>query len=63
MAEYRIVTDGYAGFEVQKRNWWFPIWRQVGFCNTHTSVEKAREFAKADCQQVVEYMGRLRSNA
>lgn len=62
MAEYRIVRDAYAGYEVQKRTWWLPIWRQVGFSNTHESVEKAREYAKADAHPVVERLGNLRSN-
>ena len=62
MAEYRIVRDGYAGYEVQKRTWWLPIWRQAGFCNTHRSIEAAREYAKVDAGQVVERLGHLRSN-
>jgi hypothetical protein len=27
MSEYRIVRDNYAGFEVQRRTWWWPFWR------------------------------------
>jgi hypothetical protein len=57
--EYRIVKDRYCGYEVQKRVWWLPFWRQVGFCNTHSTVEKAEAFAAADVGQVVKYLGRL----
>lgn len=41
---YRIVRDGYAGYEVQVRRWWFPIWFQHGFVNTHDSVDAARAY-------------------
>jgi len=41
---YRIVADDYAGYEVQRKIWRFPLcWFQVG-CNTHTTVERARAF-------------------
>jgi hypothetical protein len=41
MARYRIVTDNFLGFEVQKWVWWFPIWREP-ITNTHSTVEKAK---------------------
>lgn len=59
MIEYRIVRDRYAGFEVQKRCWWWPFWVQVGFSNTFISVERAEEFARRDAGQVVKVLGRL----
>jgi hypothetical protein len=27
--QYRIVTDNYNGFEVQKKLWYFPFWFQI----------------------------------
>jgi hypothetical protein len=53
---YRIVTDRYAGYEVQVWRWWFPFWKEVGFCNTHYTLERAREYAKADGSRFVEYV-------
>lgn len=45
LAEYRIVTDNFAGFEVQIRTWWWPFWTQCDFINTRPSVESAEQFA------------------
>lgn len=50
MAEYRIVRDNYLGYEVQHRTWWWPFWRETGFCNTHATVERAEEFARKHAQ-------------
>lgn len=60
MAEYRIVTDAYAGYEVQRRWRWFPFWIQVG-TNTHSTIEKAEAFAKerANVRSVVRQLGNL----
>jgi len=47
LTKYRIVTDSYCGYEVQKWRIWFPFWIQChsrGCVNTHVSVEKAKEF-------------------
>lgn len=41
--KYRIVKDGYAGYEAQFKRWWFPVWMQCGFCNTSGTVEMARK--------------------
>lgn len=57
--EYRIVRDCFLGYEVQVRRWWFPIWVQAGFANTHSSIEKARAFARALENECVEYLGRF----
>ena len=50
--QYRIVTDSYAGFEVQKRLWYYPFWFEINdknsFTNTHSSIEKAEELIKID---------------
>ena len=38
--KWRVVTDGYLGYEVQFRHWWMPFFCQYGI-NTYSSVEKA----------------------
>jgi hypothetical protein len=53
MAQYRIVRDTYAGYEVQVRRWWFPFWVQLGFSNTHTSVERAEAWSEATIKKEV----------
>lgn len=59
-ARYRIVRDGYAGYEVQAWRWWLPFWTQVGFCNTWLSIEQAEAFAKACAtKRVVKDLGWL----
>lgn len=50
---YRIVRDNYLGFEAQKWVWWWPFWSQMGFTNTHASVEDARRYILGN---VVEYV-------
>jgi hypothetical protein len=40
--KYRIVKDGYCGFEAQFRPRWWPFWLQCYGINTNTSVEIAR---------------------
>jgi len=42
--KYRIVTDSFAGYECQKWRLWFPIWTQMGFCNTHSTLERAVKY-------------------
>ena len=58
-AEFRIVRDRFAGYEVQRKTWWWPFWRQ-GAANTHDSLfdaeEYARRWAKGD-PRVVRYLG------
>ena len=51
--QYRIVTDRYAGFEVQKRLWYYPFWFEIKdqnsfIANTHFSIEEAEELIKID---------------
>lgn len=41
---YRIVTDKFCGYEAQFRWWWMPFYMEMGFTNTHTTVERARSF-------------------
>lgn len=56
MARYRIVVDGYAGYEAQVWRWWWPFWTQIGFCNTHPTVSRARLFIERHRNRVVEYV-------
>lgn len=58
MAEYRIVRDNFAGYEVQIRRWWVPFWVQANFCNTHCSIEAAERWAEQHAQGCVRYLGR-----
>lgn len=41
--KYRIVRDNFAGYECQYRVLGF-IWRQMGYCNTHTSINDALDY-------------------
>lgn len=56
---YRIVTDRFAGYEVQEWCWWWPFWRQSNFTNTHSSLEKAEEYAARSSGKVVKELGWL----
>ena len=51
--QYRIVTDKFCGFEVQKRLWYYPFWFQIrsvdGYCiNTHHTIQQAEKLIKID---------------
>lgn len=48
----RIVRDGYSGYEVQTRRWWFPFWLQ-GRVNTHARIEDAERYAKKFTDHIV----------
>lgn len=41
---YRIVEDRFAGYECQKWRLWFPFWTQIGFTNTHCTIEDAIKY-------------------
>lgn len=43
--KYRIVRDNYNGYEVQVKRWWFPVWLQAGFANTHKTIKQAEYHA------------------
>ena len=58
-AHYRIVTDAYAGFEVQVWRWWWPFWVEAGGCNTHSSIERAEKWADEHACGCVKYLGKL----
>jgi hypothetical protein len=42
--KYRIVSDRYAGYECQIWRWYWPFWVQMGFTNTHLSIEAAKRY-------------------
>jgi len=44
VVRYRIVKDGYLGYECQIWRLWFPFWCQMDFCNTHRNIETAIAF-------------------
>ena len=47
---FRIVSDEYLGYEVQKKRWWFPFWIQINgrypLVNTSSSLEEANKVIK-----------------
>jgi len=54
--KYRIVTDNYLGFEVQKKVWFWPFWFQLDNLfntgifgiNTYPSIEQAEKLIDRD---------------
>jgi hypothetical protein len=44
VVRFRIVQDNYLGYECQIWKIWFPFWSQIGFCNTHHTIERAIAF-------------------
>ncbi len=49
---YRIVSDDFSGYEVQKWRWWFPFWVQEDkFCYTNTfkEIEDAKQWIEDGC--------------
>lgn len=38
--KWRVVMDGYCGYEVQFRYWWMPFYMQYGI-NSHPSLGMA----------------------
>lgn len=54
LKKYRIVRDNYNGYEVQNWRLWFPLWLQ-GVTNTHSNIEKAKEYIKKLKNKVVYY--------
>ena len=41
--KYRVVTDDWLGYEVQKKLWYFPFWYIIGV-NTHRTIYDAENF-------------------
>ena len=56
--QYRIVTDPYAGYEVQYRTWLWPFWMQPTIA-TFRTVEEAEAFARKHARAVVKDLGWL----
>lgn len=48
--KYRIMTDAYAGYEVQVWRWWLPIWIECRFANTHSSIDEAKKWIEDECR-------------
>lgn len=56
MSRYRIVRDDYAGYEVQRKVWWWPFWCQVSHLagvNTWPTLESAERYARRCMCRVV----------
>jgi hypothetical protein len=41
--KYRIVTDKYAGYEVQVKKWFWPFWVETFPIDSFHSVERAEK--------------------
>lgn len=45
--KWRVVTDNYCGYEIQKKLWWLPFWFQtnkygkIGGVSTFSTVDEA----------------------
>jgi hypothetical protein len=46
LKKYRVVRDLYLGYECQIWRLWWPFWCQMGFTNTHRSLEEAKEYIR-----------------
>lgn len=44
--KYRVVPDNYAGWQAEVWTIWLPVWRQIGFTNTHSTEQAAIDFAR-----------------
>ncbi len=44
--KHRIVTDNYLGYECQVWRLWWPFWVQIGFVNTFSTIEEAKNYIK-----------------
>ncbi len=39
--QYRIVRDGWLGYEAQTKTIIWPFWTQINWCNTSSTHERA----------------------
>lgn len=46
LKKIRIQGDGFNGYEVVVWRFWFPFWVQLGWTNTHKTIEEAKNYAK-----------------
>lgn len=51
---YRIITYGKCGFDVEFRWWWFPFW--IAYDRYFSSVEEAETYARRRKNKVVKYL-------
>ena len=50
MARFRIVTDEFAGFEVQIKHFWFWFQKSKSIgCNTFKTIERAKDWIGEGC--------------
>jgi len=56
MSRYRIVVDRYNGYSCQYWRWWFPVWIQIGWTNTHKTIKEAEEYIRGSIDLVVKYV-------
>ena len=62
--KYRIVSDNYSGFEVQKKIWWFPFWFQISGlyranANTSRTILIAEELIQIDREKRRDIVGKV----
>ena len=62
--KYRIVSDNYSGFEVQKKIWWFPFWLQISGsyganANTSRTILIAEELIQIDREKRRDIVGKV----
>lgn len=43
---YRILVDDYAGYQVEFRRWWMPLYKQISGVNTRPTEELALALIK-----------------
>lgn len=53
--KYRIVTDNYCGFEAQIKLRILPIWREIYYVNSSSSIEQARKLIEYHKQGLSKY--------
>ena len=51
--KYRIVRDGYLGYEAQYRKWWMPFYCQIDFCNTRSTIEESKQLINRHRKPIV----------
>ena len=56
--KYRIVTDGYNGYEVQFRRWFLPFYVELNYGNSHTNIGSTKRMIETHRfnSKVVEYV-------
>lgn len=57
--KYRIVTDGFNGYEVQVKKWYWPFWVQHGWVNTHSTLSGAERYVRQVVRRKVYKIGKV----